>query len=111
MGKVILAILAIILFIYFCYLIVSGIIKNGEEKEVEYLQQSRGVLKPVKTELDYWYEKPHWYVFPDGEKINLSEYMTYEEYKSYSKPKIAQIAHYAKLSLDKEKNNNKKESL
>ena len=44
-------------------------------------------VKPItknnleKTDLDYWYQKPHYFILPCGKKINLAEYLTYKEYK------------------------------
>lgn len=89
MVRLLLILFLILLFAYFLYAIVNTVKQN---KENIYLMQKNGGLQPAKTDVDYWYEKPHWYVLPNGKKINLSEYMTYEEYKSYSKEKIAQFA-------------------
>ena len=100
-------ILLLFLFIAFVYFIITAInlycYKNKDSNT--HLVQKNGGLQPYKTDLDYWYEKPHWYILPNGKKINLSEYMTYEEYKSYSKEKIAQIA----LNIGKKLENNNDE--
>ncbi|MBQ3414811.1 MAG: hypothetical protein IJH39_05595 [Clostridia bacterium] len=55
------------------------------------LQQSTGLLKLEKNDVYYWYEKPHWFIFPNsGIKINLSEYFTYFEWQNMSEEKRMQ---------------------
>lgn len=47
---------------------------------IDFRRNSSEKIKVKKRPIDYWYEKPHYFILPCGEKINLSEYFTYEEY-------------------------------
>ena len=75
------------------------VVKNIENS---HLVQSNGSLKLQKTDIDYWYEKPHWYVFADGTKINLSEYFTYDEWKNFSDDKKMQRLTQIKMNLNEQ---------
>ena len=103
MARLILLLFLFIAFAYFIYVVIIAAVRQN--KENTYLMQKNGGLQPAKTDVDYWYEKPHWYVLPNGKKINLGEYMTYEEYKSYSKEKITTIAYVIGNRLENFENN------
>lgn len=80
-------ILVFISMIYIVFLIIYNLwrynlLNSNHKKDLgyKYLSQDKGGLKLKKTSLDYWYENPHYFILPCGEKINLNEYFTYEEY-------------------------------
>ena len=102
MGRLVFIVFMLFALVYFLYIVIANAV--AQNRENTYLMQKNGGLQPSKTDVDYWYEKPHWYVLPNGKKINLSEYMTYEEYKSYSKQKIAQMMLEIANRLENEKN-------
>lgn len=53
-----------------------------------------------KTELDYWYTHPHYFVFEDGTQINMADYITFDEYKLKDKASLARMLHTIKCRLD-----------
>ena len=75
-------ILVFISMVYIVFLIIYHLLHLNYKKDLgyKYLSQDKGGLKLKKTSLDYWYENPHYFILPCGEKINLNEYFTYEEY-------------------------------
>jgi len=48
------------------------------------INQSAG---DIKDDRYYWYNHPHYHITSSGEKINLAEYLTYDEYINLSKDK------------------------
>lgn len=48
-----------------------------------------------KEDKDWWYSVPHYWVLSNGDKINLAEYITWEDYKNMSKESKAHF--YAQL--------------
>ena len=49
------------------------------------LIQSAGELKKVKKNSeDWWYSVPHWHIMSNGEKINIAEYVTWEDWHKRS---------------------------
>ena len=49
------------------------------------LVQPDGEPKKVKKNSeDWWYSVPHWYVMSNGEKINIAEYVTWEDWHKRS---------------------------
>lgn len=49
----------------------------------------------------WWYNAPHYYVLSNGEKINLPEYFTWDEYKNISKERFIQKITYIERMLEK----------
>jgi len=40
-------------------------------------------VKEVKKDSEYWwYNSPHYYIMSNGEKFNIAEYVTYEDWKN-----------------------------
>jgi len=41
----------------------------------------------------WWYNAPHYYIMSNGEKVNIAEYITWDDWKNMSKPKKIQLLH------------------
>ena len=69
------------------------------------INQSAG---DIKDDRYYWYNHPHYYITSSGEKINLAEYLTYDEYIKLSSNKETYINFCNELErrLNIEKTNN-----
>ena len=55
-------------------------------------------VKEVKKDSEYWwYNSPHYYIMSNGEKFNIAEYVTYEDWKnldqSHKNRLLLQIEH------------------
>ena len=77
------------MFFIFCMSIYFFImwISDKKVKHDDVLVQSAGELKKVKKNSeDWWYSVPHWYVMSNGEKINIAEYVTWEDWHKRSEP-------------------------
>lgn len=57
-----------------------------------------------KTSLDYWYTHPHYVFLPSGKKIDISKYLTYEEYVNMSKEKLMVFLYRLDENFKKENN-------
>lgn len=44
-------------------------------------------VSDIKDDRYYWYNHPHYHITSSGEKINLAEYLTYDEYIKLSSNK------------------------
>jgi len=96
--KSVLGVLIIILFYLIGFVIGKGIsyLINNRKQISERINnstiiQSNGNLHLKENEkIKYWYEKPHWHILSNGQKINLAEYFTYDEWNNLSEVKKAQ---------------------
>jgi len=77
-------IVLIILLFIFCFFIGYGLGALIKKLIDNVIAEKRNNTSN-KTDLDYWYTHPHYFVCPDGTKINMSEYLTFEEYKHMSR--------------------------
>ena len=53
--------------------------KNGKHNDNVLIKSSSELKKVKKNSEDWRYSVPHWYVMRNGEKINLAEYITWED--------------------------------
>jgi len=66
------------------------------------LNNTNIINRSDNKEIECWYKYPHYYVFKSGEKINLSEYFTYEEYYHSNKERIIEKLVQLEHRLSKE---------
>lgn len=59
-----------------------------------------------KDDKYYWYNYPHYMILPSGRKINLPEYLTYEQYKYMDENSLASFLSRLDFRLIEENNNN-----
>lgn len=48
--------------------------------------------KPIIKDSEYWwYNAPHYHIMSNGEKFNIAEYVTWDDWKNMSKEKKIQL--------------------
>lgn len=92
---------AILFFNFLLFYGIIGLIRMIRNKDEENFKQNE---KKIKCDSEYyWYNKPHYHVLSNGEKINLPEYFTWAEYKNMSKERFIQKIAYIESMLEKKK--------
>lgn len=77
-------------------------------KHDDILVQSVGEPKRVKKNSeDWWYSVPHWYIMSNGEKINIAEYVTWEDWHKRSEPDRCRLCLQIEDRILKTTENNK----
>lgn len=71
-------------FIFIYCFVMRTIDKNGKHNDNVLIKSSSELKKVKKNSEDWWYSVPHWYVMRNGEKINLAEYITWEDWHKRS---------------------------
>lgn len=98
------------MFFIFCMSIYLFMMWIGDKKvkHDDMLVQSAGELKKVKKNSeDWWYSVPHWYVMSNGEKINIAEYVTWEDWHKRSEPDRCRLCLQIENRILKTTENNK----
>ena len=71
-----------------------GAIIEGKIKEKNNENPVKLMENQIKYDSEYyWYNKPHYYIMSNGEKVNIAEYITWDDWKNMSKPKKIQLLH------------------
>lgn len=100
MGRFI-CLLMIILFFYLCICPFFENIKNNDE-------DSHINKKKIKCNSEYyWYNKPHYHIMSTGEKINIPDYISWNDWKNYSNETRIQICNQIENRILSTRKNNK----
>lgn len=78
-------------FIFIYRFVMRTIDKNGKHNDNVLIKSSGELKKVKKNSEDWWYSVPHWYVMRNGEKINLAEYITWEDWHKRSEAGRCQL--------------------
>ena len=81
--------ISILLFNFLLFYGIIGLIRmirNKDEKDFSPKERN------IKCDSEYyWYNKPHYYIMSNGEKINIPDYVSWDDWKNYGKEKRIQI--------------------
>jgi len=100
--------LIFLLFLTFLFFFgLSSIIEKIKEKDNN--DNGQLIKNQIKCDSEYyWYNKPHYYIMSNGEKINIPDYVSWDDWKNYSQEKRNHICLQIENRILSTRNNNTK---